>query len=247
MIDQTTSEVEPLYELSTTCPACGHSFRTSRIRPRFKKAIRVDSDFCPHYSNPDLNPDYYVVQVCEKCGCGTTEHASKHWSEQQTKLFKETVAAQWKPHAYGGARSWQEALETYQLALITSQAIKESQRIVAGLLHHIAWLYRYKENVEQEQKYLKFALNAYLAVYERESIELNDTKLIYVTGEIHRRLGEYGDAAKCFAKIIHDKRVMDAAIIRSAREQWAVMREEMQRLQLETPDQLFEESKIKLT
>ncbi len=34
-------------------------------------------------------------------------------------------------------------METYQLALLTAQTIGEHKRVVAGLLHHIAWLFRY--------------------------------------------------------------------------------------------------------
>lgn len=246
MSNHEQDQVGPLYQLKAECPACRNTFQTSRIRPSFKKSIKSDSDYCIHYANPDLNPDYYVVQVCEHCGCSTTEHAMKRWNEQQLALFKEKIASQWQPRSYGGARTWKEALETYQLALLTAQTIGESKRVIAGLLHHMAWLYRYHGDHEQEQRYLHNALDAYHDVYERESDELNDAKLVFITGELHRRVGEFSEAAKCFARIIHDKKIMDAAIIRAAREQWAVMREQMQALKLETPDQLFEEKHIKL-
>lgn len=239
--------IDSLYQLKALCPACANTFQTSRIRPSFKKSVRADSDFCIHYADPDLNPDYYVVQVCEYCGCSTTEHAMKNWNERQLSLFKEHISSNWQPRSYSGKRNWKEALETYQLALITAQTIGESKRVIAGLLHHIAWLYRYQGDRENEQRYLRNALDAYHEVYERESDELNDAKLIFITGELHRRVGEFSEAAKCFARIIHDKKIMDAAIIRAAREQWSVMREEMQALKLETPDQLFEEKTTKLT
>ncbi|WP_028546839.1 DUF2225 domain-containing protein [Paenibacillus taiwanensis] len=239
-------ELEPLYELKATCPACDHIFVTSRVRPRFKHATQVDSDFCPHYAEESLNPDYYVVQVCDACGCATTEHALKRWNDKQLSLFKSKVASQWKGKDYSGERSWEIALETYQLALLTAQTIGESKRVVAGLLHHIAWLYRYKQDEVQEQRYLRFALQAYIAVFEGDGSELNDARLIYIMGELYRRLGEYNDAAKCFARLIHDRGIMDAAMIRAAREQWAVMREEMTNQKLETPDHMFEEKRIKL-
>lgn len=239
--------VDPLYQLKATCPACEQTFQTSRIRPSFKKVVRTDSDFCIHYADPDLNPDYYVVEVCEHCGCSTTKHAMKNWDERRRTLFEENIASQWQPRSYGGKRSWKEALESYQLALITAQTIGESKRVIAGLLHHIAWLYRYQGNHEHEERYLRNALNAYHEVYERESDELNDAKLIFITGELHRRLREYSEAALCFSRIIHDKKIMDAAIIRNARDQWVVMREEMKALKLETPDHLFNEKTVKLT
>ena len=239
-------QVKPLYTLTAECPACSQSFSTSRIRPRYKKAVKLDSDFCPYFADPDLNPDYYVVQVCEHCGCGTTERAQKRWSDHQRAEFNKRVASQWKFRSYGGQRSWQDALETYQLALLTAQTIRDSQRVIAGLLHHIVWLYRYEGHHELEQRYMRYALNAYQEVYERESDD-NDARLIFIMAELHRRLGEYLEAAVYYARIIKDKRIADSAIIAAAREQWTIMRKEMKEQQMETPDELFQEESIKLS
>ncbi|WP_195575726.1 DUF2225 domain-containing protein [Paenibacillus sp. 1001270B_150601_E10] len=239
-------EVEPLYQLTATCPACQHEFRTSRIRPKFKEVSHMDSDFCPHYVKEDLNPDYYVVQVCNQCGCASTEHAKKTWSEQDLAMFKEQVSAHFQPRDYGGERTIGQAIETYKLALLTAQSIRESKRVIAGLLHHIAWLYRYQGTREHEERYLRFALDAYQEVYEKDSGEVNDARLIYMMGELHRRLGEFNEAAMHFSRLIHDKRIMDAAMIRAAREQWAEMREQMQQLKLAVPEGLFEEKKFKI-
>lgn len=85
-------------------------------------------------------------------------------------------------------------METYQLALLTAQTIGEHQRVVAGLLHHIAWLFRYRGMEAEEQRYLRFALEAYISVYEYEWQDQNDARLMYMIGELHRRLGEYNEA-----------------------------------------------------
>ncbi|TVX87083.1 DUF2225 domain-containing protein [Paenibacillus agilis] len=239
-------EVEPLYQIDVRCPQCDIPYRTSRVRSRFKHAKQVDSDFCQHYTNERYNPDYYVVYVCSHCGCATTENSKKQWTDKQKLQFQERIGKQWTARDYGGERSWETALQTYQLAVLTAQTIQESDRVLAGLLHHTAWLYRYRNNTEQELRYLKFALQAYVSVFEKEAAELNDAKLIYMMGELYRRLGQYQDAAKCFARLIHDKKIMDAAMIRAAREQWAVMREEMQAQKLETPDEMFQEKRIVL-
>lgn len=220
-------EVEPLFTVKVGCPYCEQVFVTSRVRPRFKKPSRIDSDFCTHYDEGKVNPDYYVVRVCPSCGCASTENSLKHWYEPQRKKFEARIANQWKNRDYGGERTWEDALATYQLALLTAQTIGESHRVVAGLLHHIAWLYRYRNDVVEERRYMQYALDAYVAVLEQEWRDQNDARLIFIIGELYRRLGEFNEAVKCFSKIVHDKRIMDAAMIRAAREQWTLIREEM--------------------
>ncbi|WCF09499.1 DUF2225 domain-containing protein [Paenibacillus thiaminolyticus] len=221
-------EIEPLFTSRIECPYCSESFEISRVRSRFKKSSRIDSDFCPHYTEDRLNPDYYVVRVCPNCGCASTENSIKNWNHAQRQAFRERVASQWTRKEYGGERTWEQAMETYQLALLTAQTIGEHQRVVAGLLHHIAWLFRYRGMEAEEQRYLRFALEAYISVYEYEWQDQNDARLMYMIGELHRRLGEYNEAGKYFTRIIQDKRIMDAAMIRAARQQWQQMREEMQ-------------------
>jgi hypothetical protein len=55
----------------------------------------------------------------------------------------------------------------------------------------------------------------------------NDARLLYLIGELNRRTGNFSDAVKWFSRLINDQRIMDAAMIRAAREQWALLREQM--------------------
>ncbi len=50
----------------------------------------------------------------------------------------------------------------------------------------------------------------------------------YMIGELHRRLGEYNEAGNT-SLASSRTRIMDAAMIRAARQQWQQMREEMQK------------------
>lgn len=97
----------------------------------------------------------------------------------------------------------------------------------AVLLQHIAWLYRYKGDREQENRFLRFSLDSYIKVYEYEGVELNNARLMYLIGGIHRRLKEYNETVMWFSRVVNDKKIMDAGMIRACREQWAVTRENM--------------------
>jgi len=230
--------VEPLYQINVRCGFCQYAFQTSRVRPSFKKGIGTDSDFCVYYK--EHNPDYYVVRVCPKCGFASTENFSDKMTPPQRKMFEQRIKSIWVEREYSGERSWADALETYKLALISAQIKDESDRVVAGLLHHIAWLYRYKGQTEQEMKFLQFALDAYISMYEHEGMDVNNARLMYLLGELNRRLQNYNDAVKWFSRIINDKRIMDAAMIRKSREQWAATREDMLAAKLELPEEMVE-------
>lgn len=147
--------------------------------------------------------------------------------EWQRKSFDAQVGRRWVTRDFGDKRSWEVALETYKLALICAQSIKDKERIIASLLHHIAWLYRYQGDTVQEQRFLRYSLDEYVKVFENDSSGGNDARLMYLIGELNRRVGEFTVAVRWFSRVINDQRITDAAMIRASREQWAILREQM--------------------
>ncbi len=218
-------EIDPLFQVTTACVCCENTFETSRVRPSFKQTIRRDTDFCAYYKNE--NPDFYVVRVCPRCGFAFTENSAAKLSPEQRKRFEEKVGAASKKKDYGRKRTLEDAMETYKLALICAQVIQDKERIIASLLHHIAWLYRYAENEEQERRFVGFARDSYIRVYETEAAGPSDARLMYLIGELCRRIGDFNEAVRWFSRVIHDQRIMDAGMIRASREQWATLREDM--------------------
>lgn len=230
--------VEPLFQVKVTCANCEMEFRTSRVRSSFKKATRTDTDFCIYYK--DINPDYYVVRVCPYCGFAGTENFSNQMTAAQKKRFQEKIGQYWSHRDFGNKRNWDQAMQTYKLALLCAQLKDEKDRIVAGILHHIAWLYRYKRNWEQEKRFLEYALEAYISVFEWEGDEVNNARLMYLIGELNRRLGHFQQAVRWFSRVINDKRIMDAGMIRASREQWSATREYMIAANMELPEEANE-------
>ncbi len=228
--------VEPLFQVTVDCLCCEQSFQTSRVRPSFKKPYKRDTDFCAYYR--EVNPEYYVVRVCPYCGFATTENFTYVMTEQQKQAVYRKISAFWTFRDFGGERTWKEAMLTYKLALICAQNKNESERVISGILHHIAWLYRYENNEEQENRFLTYALESYIRVFEIEGAELNNARLMYLIGEINRRLKQYNEAVKWFARVVNDKKIMDAGMIRACREQWQETREIMKAEKMELPEEL---------
>ncbi|CAM4314243.1 DUF2225 domain-containing protein [Paenibacillus alkaliterrae] len=217
--------MEPLYQSKIECICCEKTYMTSRVRPSFKKATKTDSDFCGYYKT-EVNPDFYVVRVCPNCGFASTENGLERLNDQQKKQYHEKIGSQWQKQDYCGQRSAKQAMTCYKLALLSAQAVGEKDRVLAGILHHIGWLYRYESNQNEEKRFLRFALQAYIRVYEAEGVALNNAKLMYLIGELNRRIGEDNDAVRWFSRVVNDKKIVDAAMIRASREQWQLIREE---------------------
>jgi len=229
--------VDPLFQAKVQCPCCEKTFLSSRVRPSFRKAIRTDSDFCAHYKD-DVNPDFYVVRICPYCGYASTENMKQELTPRQKEMYMERIGKSWVHRDLGGKRTWEEALDAYKRALLCAQTVGESERVIAGLLHHIAWLYRLRNIEDQELRFLRYALEEYIHVYEREGANINNARLMYLIGELHRRLNEPYEAVKWFARVVNDKRIMDAAMIKASREAWQNLREEMTAKRMEMPDEV---------
>ncbi len=217
--------MEPLYSITVECCQCEREFTTSRVRPSLKRAYRQDADFCCYYK--EENPDYYVVRVCPHCGFASTENSADKLADWQRQAFRDQIGSRWSYRRFEGKRSWEEALETYKLALVCAQCIRDKDKIIASLLHHIAWLHRYRDDAVQEQRFLRFALDSYVQVFENDDAQGNDARLMFLIGELNRRIGEFGEAVKWFSRVVNDQRIMDSAMIRACREQWALLREQM--------------------
>ncbi|MFK7695540.1 DUF2225 domain-containing protein [Paenibacillus sp. HJGM_3] len=234
-------EIAPLYQIKVKCICCEQEFQTSRVRPSFKKSKGTDTDFCVHYK--EINPEYYVVRVCPYCGFSSTENFSDRMTPKQKEEYYDRFGKNWSAREFGGDRDWATAMQTFKLALLSAQVKNERSRIIAGLLHHIAWLYREKGDREQENRFLEHALDAYVRVFEGEEDNMNNARLMYLMGELNRRLKRYGEAIRWFGRVINDKKIMDAAMIRACREQWVVTREDMLADKMELPDEMKEKPK----
>ena len=219
--------VEPLYRVKVTCLCCESEFETSKVRPSFRKVVKTDTDFCTYYK--DINPDYYVVRVCPSCGFSFTESFSQNLLPARKKHYLDTIGSKWQSKRdYGGERDAAMAMETFKLALITGQTVGEKERVIASILHHIAWMYRRDGKTEEEKRFLEYALDSYVRVYETDREANNSARLMYLIGELNRRLGRFHEAVRWFSRVVQDHSIMDAAMIRASREQWQVIREELE-------------------
>lgn len=226
-------ELSPYYEKHITCIHCKKEFPSMKVRSKFVKVVENESDFHPIYENPEINPLFYHVFVCEHCGFSFTDDFTKYFAPGIKEEIQHKIAEHWKPHSFGHERIIQDALSAYKLALVCGNMKKEKHVTLAGIALRTAWLYRMKSEIEQEQRFLTIARDQYIESYaadDYKGTQMSEIRILYMIAELSRRLHDRNTAIRYFSKVIEKQRSsVEPKIIDMAKEQWQQMREEKEK------------------
>lgn len=214
------------YTKEVNCPICMMKFNTTKIKTSALRVDHRDEDFCIYYEN--YNPIYYDVFVCPNCGYAATENAFDNISDKDKAVLAEAFVGRQVGRNFCGVRTHKDALDSYKIALYTANLINSKNSYIAGLALKAAWMYRYIKD-EGEKVYLKMALDNYIEAYNKESFPVNnmdELTVMYLIGEISRRLEVYEQSVYWFSKITsHPDRNSNMRIQKLAKEQWHAVRE----------------------
>lgn len=219
---------EELYEKSVQCPVCNKEFGTKKVRTSAIRISKRDEDFCPYYERE--NPLFYGVFICHHCGyAGLEGDFSKLKIDDKEKIIN-IITPKWHPRSYGGKRNLDEAIEVYKLALLCCNVLGEKESLVGKICLRLSWFYRYKGDREEEEKFIKFTINSFEKAYTGERItddEYNEIAILYLLGELNRRVDNYSKAIMWFDKVLSNPQIKRKRHIElKARDQWSVAREQ---------------------
>lgn len=223
-------QIEPLFDRDVECLLCKQSFKTKKIRSRFVKVAKYDTDFCPEYTENTINGLFYNIFVCPHCGFSFSKEFSKYFAPGTKELIMEKVCSQWVPHSFSSERTIDDAIQTYKLASLCAILKKEKHITIAGLYLRVAWLYRLKQNHEQEIRFMKLSLHEYMesfSVGDYSGTQVSEVRILYIAGELSRRVGDMPAAIKYFSMVLErQKSAVETSIIQMARDRWAEIKEE---------------------
>jgi uncharacterized protein len=225
-----------LYDKKCSCLHCGTAFTTKRVRSGALAMLKRDSDFCTYYKEQSLNPIRYTVAVCPQCGFAFTDQFAPRLSPAHKKLVAERIAAKWTRKDLGAERSPAEAIAAYKLAIYAAELTGQAHSVKAGLYLRLAWLYRFEGDAE-EQRCLQQAVDEYEQSYIHSDYALGDkdmseVRLLYLIGELMRRVGQYDKAIHYFSKVLAFRgRTIETGMLQMAQDQWAQARDEHKRQQ----------------
>lgn len=219
-----------LYSKKVICPICGKNFSSLKAKVNSCKIASKDEDFCIHYV--DINPMYYEFFVCPFCGYAASENSFRELSDTEIKLLKAAFSGRTVGRSFCTERSLIDAIATCKLAIHTAESRKAKASTLAGLCLKLAWLYRFASD-KQEEVFLKYALDNYLEAFDKEGLpigNLSEVSVLYLLGELSRRLGMYNEAIAWFEKAVSSPdRLNNPRIERQVREQWALTKEQIKK------------------
>ncbi|MFD1737765.1 DUF2225 domain-containing protein [Bacillus salitolerans] len=222
-----------LFDKSVKCGICKHSYKTKKVRSRFIKTVHSDSDYCSYYQDEENSPLLYHVSVCPKCGYSVTDEFSSYFPPKSIDGIQSSITSQWADRDYGGKRSLKDAVEAYKLGIYCATLKKEKHIILAGLYMRLAWIFRKERQTEQELRFMKLAVLEYVQSYGNEdykSTEMSELRLLYLIGDLYRRLGDDKQAIIYLSKVIQKKnQTIEYGIIEKARDVWTEIREEQKK------------------
>lgn len=211
-----------LYQKEVSCAVCDTEFKTSKVRVSKCRVEKRDEDFCTYYEGE--NPIFYDVWVCPLCGYSAVENSFHELNEWQKDRVKKYISAKWGKKSYGNERGIKEALECYKLALYCGQVIDIKDSIMASVCLRLSWLYRMQGDTAAERGFLEHSIGFYTEAYKKEPFpigKMNEPTLMYLIGELYRRIDKYSEAVKWFNRVVkHPLRHEKPAIEKMARDQW---------------------------
>lgn len=221
-----------LFDKTCTCRHCQLTFTTKRIRGGSQAIIKRDADFCTYYKEQSLNPVLYTVNVCPACGFAFTDQFADKLLPSVKRLIQEQIASKWTPKDFGYVRSLTDAIACYKLAIYAGELTGEAHSVKAGLYLRLAWLYRFHNNETEEKRFLNMAVHEYeqsyvFSDYIKGDKEMSEVRILYLIGELMRRVERYDQAVSYFSKVLEFRnRTIESGILAMARDQWSLAREE---------------------
>lgn len=182
---------------------------------------------------------YYSIFVCPGCGFASFETEFEDVGRLANRFkdnFRREVTAKWRGQQFDNERVWQDALESYKLALMTYTSLDYKKSVMAKVCLRVAWLYRYKNKKSKENIFLGYARDYFIAAYEKENLasdKEDELLTMLLVGELSRQLGDHKLAIKWFDKLLKNPDVKKKRHIElRARASWSETNNDYKTMQL---------------
>ncbi|WP_032122267.1 DUF2225 domain-containing protein [Clostridium amazonitimonense] len=202
-LDDTEKQLSMLYNKEITCPVCGNSFKARAVKISAPRVIKKDSDFFLRHDN--INPYFYDVWLCNVCGYAAMKVDFEKIKNYQIKMIKESISTKWTGKVYPDTYDINIAIERYKLSLLNYVVMESKASAKAMNCLKLAWMYRLIENSNQENIFMKKALEGFNQAYYNEDFPIygmHRYTTMYLIGELNRRTENYEQSLLWFSKVI---------------------------------------------
>ena len=197
------NNINNLFFKDILCPGCEKKFKTFSVKVNIPRVKSRDSDLFIRYLVE--NPYFYEVWICPTCGYSALKVDFQNIRKHQIELVKSKITPKWVNREYPIPFNEKVAIERYKLALLNSVIIERKESTKAMICLKIAWMYRLLSDETNEKIYLNQALLSFNDTYINEKLPvygLDKFSIMFLIGEINRRIGEEETALRWFSEVI---------------------------------------------
>lgn len=224
------------FEQQKQCPVCGYKFTVTRVRSSACIVMHRETDF--HVKYRDIDPLLYSIWVCPNCQYANNDKdfIQDFKPHEMERMKKGLPLLKTEEPDFSGERTPPLALQAVELAIRTAMVRQAPAIVLAGFYLRGAWLYRDLGKTEEEIKFVEQAKKLYQQSFEKEwgryAAKMSDSRIMYLIGELNRRLGNNEEAIKWFSRTINNKDIKaEPEINRLVRDQWEIAREDYKKQQ----------------
>ncbi len=230
-----------LWNKKCKCPACGGEFEATRLRTSSIKVKSRESDFGSLYEAECAY--FYAVTACPHCTyAARNEHFDDLRLEYEAKIREacqklKALPADRKPGIFEpGELGAEAAVKRHELAIAFARMrFHPDLSDLAGLHMHLVWIHRFTGQAEKERQAMEAAAKAYEEFFlkgHKLPEKLGEPGVLYLIGELKRRLGQFREARQFFEKALASREIKSFPNIESmTRDRMLEAKEQMEKVQ----------------
>lgn len=192
-----------LYLKTIKCPVCKKETEIPYPRKGSFRSNKTDTDFMKYYEGLDLS--FYSISYCSECGYAALSSSFDDITENQRELIIEKISSKWSDDLTKEEYTIDDAIKLHKLALLNAMVKEAKSGEKALLCLRLSWLYRLKGDKENESRFQKSAVMSFESAYQTETLPiggLDKWHLLYLIGELYRRLGNMEKANIYFGQVL---------------------------------------------
>lgn len=194
---------EKVYDKKIQCPICGTETQIKSPKKGSYRLLKKDSDLMQNYEG--VNPLFYGVDFCIDCGYAALPTYFNSIRENQKNLIRNQISMKWQKKVYEGLYTVDDAIEQHKLALLNA-IVKNSLISEKALISlKLSWLHRIKGDKENEKRFQEQSAAGFEEAYRSEELPiggLDEWNLLYIIGELFRRVGKEEKASSFFSMVL---------------------------------------------
>ncbi|SHK14778.1 hypothetical protein SAMN02745163_03277 [Clostridium cavendishii DSM 21758] len=192
-----------LFDKEMKCPVCNLNFKTKSVKVNGPRVQSRDTDFFITYAV--INPYFYDVWLCPHCGYAAMKADFPKIKSYQIEDIKNKISPKWKGKSYPEVYDENVAIERYKLALLNAVVMNAKDSTKSMICLKTAWMYRMLGDNTNECSFIEKSLEGFNRAYQNEDFPiygLQRFSLLYLLGELNRRLDNDEEALIWFGKVL---------------------------------------------